>query len=147
MRFSIKSNKSKDEIIQILKTNTSERKGLSYRKYDEYFNGTVKEDSFKIQRNINYKNSFLPVIIGTIKSSENGTEINIKMRLNLFIKGFMIFWFTFVVLFCIITPFAQFDMPFCLIPYIMLIAGVLLVTIPGRIERTIAKEKLEELLQ
>ena len=67
MEYIIKTSKSKSEIIQILENNTSEKRSVFYRNYDEFFNGNISEDSFKIQRNISYRNSFLPVIIGTIK--------------------------------------------------------------------------------
>ena len=146
MEFIIKTKKSKNEIAQILQKNTSEKIRI-FCEYDEFFNGEILEESFKIQRNITYKNSFLPVIIGKIKETENGSEIYIKMRLNHFVKGFMTFWFSFVILFCLIMPFINFDLPFCLIPYIMLAFGILLVTIPNRIETKVAKKKLEELLR
>ena len=64
------------------------------------------------------------------------------MRMNLFIKGFMTFWFTFVILFCLMVPFLHFDMPFCFIPYIMLVFGIVLAVLPNRIETRKAKEKL-----
>ena len=105
------------------------------------------EESFKIQRKITYKNSFLPVIIGKIKETENGSEISIKMRLNHFVKGFMTFWFSFVILFCLMMPFKKFDFPDSLIPYLMLVFGILLVTISNKYETKIVKKKLEELLK
>lgn len=135
------------EIIQILKENTSEKRSVFYRNYNEFFNGKISEDSFKIQRNISYRNSFLPVIIGSIKENENGSEIKMKFRLNLFVSGIMIFWFSFVILFCIIMPFVKFEFPICLVPYFMLVFGAFLVTIPNKIESKKAKEKLEDLLE
>ena len=47
---------------------------------------------------------------------------------------------------CLIVPFAGFPMPAALVPYIMLVFGILLVIIPNRIEAKKAREKLEELL-
>ena len=147
MEYIIKTSKSKSEIIQILENNTSEKRSVFYRNYDEFFNGNISEDSFKIQRNISYRNSFLPVIIGTIKETDNGSEISMKMRLSLFVTGFMIFWFSFVIIFCLMMPFIKFDFPISLVPYLMLVFGILLVIIPNKIETKIAKEKLEELLK
>ncbi len=147
MKYIIQTKKSKNEITQILQENTSEKMHIFCGIYDEFFNGTISEESFKIQRNINYRNSFLPVIIGKIKEIENGSEIFIKMRLNNFVKGFMTFWFSFVILFCLMVPFMKFDFPSCLIPYIMLVFGILLVTISNKCETKIAKNKLEELLK
>ena len=128
MEFIINTKKSKNEIAQILQKNTSEKIRI-FCEYDEFFNGEILEESFKIQRNINYRNSFLPVIIGKIKETENGSEISIKMRLNHFVKGFMTFWFSFVILFCLMMPFKKFDFPDSLIPYLMLVFGIQLVTI------------------
>lgn len=147
MEYIINSRKTKAEIIQILKENISEKRSIFYRSYDEFFNGKVFDDSFKIQKNISYRNSFLPIIIGTIKKTENGSEISLKMRANRFVAGIMIFWFSIVILFCLITPFFKIEFPFCLIPYLMLIFGILLVTIPTKIETKISIEKLEDLLK
>lgn len=147
MKFLIETNKTKDEILQIIKDNTSEHRGVFFLNNGEYFNGKILENSFKIQRNISYRNSFLPVIIGKIEENDSGVKVSIKMRMNLFIKGFMTFWFTFVILFCLMVPFLHFDMPFCFIPYIMLVFGIVIVVLPNRIETRKAKEKLEELLR
>lgn len=147
MEYIINSRKTKAEIIQILKENISEKRSIFYSSYDEFFNGKVFDDSFKIQKNISYRNSFLPIIIGTIKETENGSEISLKMRANRFVAGIMIFWFSIVILFCLITPFLKIEFPFCLIPYLMLIFGILLVTIPTKIETKISIEKLEDLLK
>ena len=147
MKFIIETNKTKDEILQIIKDNTSEHRGVFFSNNGEFFNGKILENSFKIQRNISYRNSFLPVIIGKIEENDFVSKVNIKMRMNLFIKGFMTFWFTFVILFCLMVPFLHFDMPFCFIPYIMLVFGIVLAVLPNRIETRKAKEKLEELLR
>ncbi len=147
MKFLIETNKTKDEILQIIRNNTSEHRGVFFANNGEFFNGKILENSFKIQRNISYRNSFLPVIIGNIEEKDSGAKVSIKMRMNLFIKGFMTFWFTFVILFCLIVPFLHFDMPFCFFPYIMLIFGIVLAVLPNRIETRKAKEKLEDLLR
>lgn len=147
MKFLIETNKTKDEILQIIRNNTSEHRGVFFSNNGEFFNGKILENSFKIQRNISYRNSFLPVIIGNIEEKDSGAKVSIKMRMNLFIKGFMTFWFSFVILFCLMVPFLHFDMPFCFIPYIMLVFGIVLAVLPNRIETRKAKEKLEELLR
>ncbi|MCR4627135.1 MAG: hypothetical protein K5640_05760 [Treponema sp.] len=147
MKFLIETNKTKDEILQIIRNNTSEHRGVFFSNNGEFFNGKILENSFKIQRNISYRNSFLPVIIGNIEEKDSGAKVSIKMRMNLFIKGFMTFWFSFVILFCLMVPFLHFDMPFCFIPYIMLVFGIVIVVLPNRIETRKAKEKLEDLLR
>ena len=147
MKFIIETRKSKDEILQIIQKNTSEHKGILFGNNGEVFYGKIFEYSFKIQRNINYKNSFLPVIIGNIDETGSATKVTIKMRLTLFAKGFTSFWFAFVIIYCIMMPFIQFDMPFFLIPYIMLAFGILFVASLCKYETKKAKEILEKLLK
>ena len=42
-----------------------------------------------INRIIKYRNSFIPIIYGTINDDSNLTIINIKMKLHIFVKIFM----------------------------------------------------------
>jgi hypothetical protein len=147
MKFILESKKSKDEIIQIMKENTSPARSAFYRNYDEFFNGKILEDSFKLQRNINYRNSFLPVLIGEINENDSCTRITIRTRMNFFVIVFLLIWFGGVSLGCLITPFADFEIQFKFIPYLMLFAGILITVLPYNYETKKAKEKLEELLK
>ena len=82
MRFIVETNKSKDEILQIIRDNTYIKTSVfDFPKGDKYFEGSVSENSFKICRCIHYRNSFLPLIIGTIEAHEYGSTINIRMRM------------------------------------------------------------------
>jgi hypothetical protein len=56
------------------------------------FHGTLSGSSFKIRRVINYRNSFLPVIRGKIRSAGEGAVISITMNLELSTAIFMILW-------------------------------------------------------
>lgn len=56
------------------------------------YEGTVNPREFKISRVISYRNSFLPVILGTVSSGSGGTEIRLSMRMNLFVMVFMGIW-------------------------------------------------------
>lgn len=147
MRFIIETNKSKDEILQIIRDNTHIRTSVfGFLEGNTYFEGKVSENSFKICRCIHYRNSFLPLIIGTIEAHEYGSTINIRMRTAISVIVFLVIWLTSVLAGCLIVPFAGFPMPAALIPYIMLVFGILLVIIPNKIEAKKAREKLEELL-
>ncbi|MFP4661569.1 MAG: hypothetical protein ACLFPF_05210 [Halanaerobiales bacterium] len=90
----------KETALTILKSNVD-----LHQKYYSAFNlssfpfqGEVKENKFKIIRNINYHNGFLPIIKGEIKSGLDGSTVYIKMVLPLFTTLFMfsfllvIFW-------------------------------------------------------
>jgi len=148
MCFIIETNKSKDEILQIIRDNAYIKTSVfDFPKGDKYFEGSVSENSFKICRCIHYRNSFLPLIIGTIEANEYGSTINIRMRMAIPVIVFLVIWFTGVLVGCLIVPFAGFPMPTALVPYIMLVFGILLAIIPNKIEAKKAREKLEELLK
>ena len=66
---------------------------LLQRKDGPPYEGTVAETTFKIQRVIRYRNSFLPVIVGAIRPSPLGSEIEIAMRMQAPVIGFMVVWF------------------------------------------------------
>lgn len=147
MKFTIETQKSKEDIIQILSQNTSKQKSVFFRNCDEFFSGAISDDSFKIQRNITYRNSFCPVLIGYIQQSDGICKINVSTRLIIPVIILMTVWFTGVIFGCLVTPFAGFPMPHALIPYLMLAGGILLITLPRRFEEKKAKEKLKELLK
>lgn len=99
--------------------------------------GTVNNSSFKINRVINYRNSFLPQIKGDIQSHNNETKIEVTIQLQTFVLAFLMIWFIGVLLACFMTiasiPFSEFS-KFELIPFGMLIVGILLLYIPFTIE-------------
>ena len=158
MKITIETNKTKNEILEIIKKNTNEVEIETFAiEFDEndhsnkFFNGKINEDSFEILRDIKYRNSFLPILVGNIVENDNGLVVNINSRYNKFVKIFMFIWFFFVVVACVVFPLINFgnDMPviFHFVPYIILVFGIILSIIPYRVELGIAKKKLEELLQ
>jgi len=56
------------------------------------FEGTLSPDSFHLRRIIGYRNSFLPVIDGTIHGGASGSRIAVKMRMFLFVYIFGAIW-------------------------------------------------------
>lgn len=44
--------------------------------------GTANHHRFKIYRHISYRNSFLPVVIGTIQRTPTGSQVDVVMRLH-----------------------------------------------------------------
>jgi len=61
------------------------------------FLGNVEGRSFRIRRDINYRNSFLPLIRGRIVPTPSGSRVNVFMFMHPFTFMFMIFWFGFLV--------------------------------------------------
>ena len=75
--------KNIDQKTSIFVSNTGEN--------TKRFKGKIEENSFRISRYIDYKNSFLPVIKGDISSNKNNdTEIQLKMSTHIFVKIFSI---------------------------------------------------------
>jgi len=63
------------------------------------FLGSVDNLTFQIRRNIQYRNSFLPMIRGKINSTPTGSSVNVFMYMHPFSLIFMLIWFGFLVLF------------------------------------------------
>jgi hypothetical protein len=78
-----------DEIVEPPKT---WRMALRFQKSRKPYEGTIAGNTFKISRNINYRNSFLPVIVGEIHPQPSGCYVKINMNLNMVVMVFMIFW-------------------------------------------------------
>ncbi len=69
------------------------------------YRGTISNANFKISRIINYRNSFLPIITGSISSRAGKTEIHLKLRIQKFAFVFMLIWFSAVALVCLVIIF------------------------------------------
>jgi hypothetical protein len=57
------------------------------------FVGSVNDSSFKIRRDIRYRNSFLPIIRGRVIASGLGSRLAVLMHIHPFSALFMGFWF------------------------------------------------------
>ena len=119
--------------LQNLANKTEEKKAfkLGWRApvYSKPYIGFIADGEFEIHRNITYRNSFLPIIRGKISSQLNGATITIKMGIENFVKVFMAIWLGFTFLFCILVLFVAFKAsfsPFFIIPFIMVIFGLVL---------------------
>jgi hypothetical protein len=56
------------------------------------FLGEVGPDRFKIVRNINYRNSWMPVLVGRITQEGANAVIRVRLRLVTFVLVFTSFW-------------------------------------------------------
>ena len=123
----------------------------------EPYEGSIVNNTFKIQRVITYRNSFLPVITGEISQARGMTEIKIEMRPVLFVLIFMGMWLGTVGIACIVILvatiltfpdiFQQGFSPASLIPFGMFIFGYLLVTLGFKYESSTSKEFLKTLFE
>jgi hypothetical protein len=99
------------------------------------FIGSVLDDSFKMRRNIRYRNSFLPMIRGRIASYGVGTRVSVTMFLHPVVVIFMIFWLSMVASVAFSHPTLS------LIPWGMLAFGVAL-PVGGFIPEAIKAKRL-----
>jgi hypothetical protein len=58
----------------------------------EPFIGRVRDESFKLRRDIRYRNSFLPLVRGRIVPTSTGTRVSVAMFVHPFVAVFMLFW-------------------------------------------------------
>ena len=154
MNLTLSSPKPPETVLQTLRANTSARPPSLWfpSNVKECFHGTIADNTFRLQRNIQYRNSFLPVIRGRVDPTESGSEIRLEMSIHPLVMAFLAVWFTFVVLACLATLFGTIagtplPLPVLFGTWGMLLFGILLAIVPFRIEAKKAKETLESLLQ
>jgi hypothetical protein len=100
------------------------------------FIGCVQEESFKIRRDIRYRNSFLPMIWGRVTPNGVGARVYVTMFIHPLVALFMIFWLGMVGYGALSIPSAS-----SLIPGGMFIFGVAL-TVGAFIPEAIKAKRL-----
>lgn len=145
-KYQIQTRLQEDEVYQRIQNL------ISY----EYL-GTLSGNTFKISRNIRYRNSFLPEIKGSVEKLKGKTVVNISMNLKLFVKIFMIIWLSLVGLPSAIILIVLFRRllfwnfenlsAFLLIPIGMFIFGYLLMLLAFRLEAISSVKTINELLE
>ena len=153
------SELNKEELLARLDNEIEAEKSFGFGaksfSYSKPYIGKIAYDRFEIKRAINYRNSFLPVIKGTIKNDLNGSKINVKMNLIDFVKVFMIVWLGGVSLGCIASTYSLFFRNntnsetgfFMFVPFIMLVFGIAMGSLGFKAESKKSIADLEELLQ
>ncbi len=151
--YVVRSSLSQKEALSRL-SDRIERK-LNFGTYSsrKIFIGNVEGNRFKISRIISGKNSFLPIIDGVIEAKNNGSVIEMIMRVNAFVLIFMAVWFTGVLLGCVGVGVSIIkNMAHGLqiseiqaVPFVMLVFGVGLFTIPFWLEVKFAKNELNKI--
>lgn len=88
------------EVIQRISDIVGSKRSIfeAFKQQKKPYEGSFRDNTFKISRVINYRNSFLPVISGTIQKEFDGTIIKVKMRLYPFVSVFAVIWLTGVLL-------------------------------------------------
>ena len=146
---------SPDEVLKRLSENIEPKKGFSFSlfgtKFTKTYTGQIRDTSFSMQRNINYRNSFLPQITGLVSSNFGQTQVNIKMRPEISVLIFMSIWLGVAGFMCImIAIFCISDgiFPFPIILPLPFFAFGYLITYFGfKTESKKSKEFLAQLLE
>ncbi len=91
--YTLTTKLSVDEVRVLIENNTGPKESFglftSNNNSSRPYEGSITGNSFTISRIINYSNSFLPIITGTISRFIDKTEIKIKMRLQKFVTVFI----------------------------------------------------------
>lgn len=154
-KYSLKCNCNREKIVEILQKNTDVKRPFIKFKDSKKFWGKVKLDSFKIERQISYRNSFLPIIKGKIIENEEKTIIEIKMRMHILVEIFMIIWLSFALSIGSITGKLFVKNLInnggfkgeLLTPFFMFLLGLTLTNVAFWLEVKKAKEELTKLLE
>jgi hypothetical protein len=159
--YLLKTNLSADEVLGRIKNSIENKKPFRFSilkdDYTKPYTGQIIGRTFKMTRNINYRNSFLPNIYGQITSFLGITTVKIKMRPNMIVLAFISLWLGTVGLICITilfgvlfkskfiakdTPLIALFMPF------LMFATVYLMTYFGfKVESKKSKKFLDEILE
>ena len=152
---------SADEVLKRVADNIQQRQGFSFStfnsNYTKPYTGQIIGTTFTMNRNINYRNSFLPVITGHVKTFLGQTQVNIKIRPVTLVLIFISFWLGIGGLVCLgmlLIGLLQFRQilqdgfsPMLFIPFGMFVFGCLLTHFAFKGESKNSKEFLARLLE
>jgi hypothetical protein len=143
------TNISTFEILKRIADNIEPKQGFNLipfdtRKYTKPYTGYIHGLTFTMNRNINYGNSFSPMITGKLETFSGKTEIKLKMRLVGFVAVLISLWLGAAGLVCLgiiivgLSRLKQISQtgfsPMVLIPFVMFVFGVFLVLLPFKYE-------------
>jgi hypothetical protein len=93
----IPTNRSVAEATELLAKHVGKRPMFNPQTFgggdSTYFRGKLEDGHFKITRIIYRRNSFLPVLVGTIENDGFKAVMKTKVRLDWFVFGFLFFLF------------------------------------------------------
>ena len=88
--FEIKTTLSRQEVVDVLSANTSERAEQASCTSYRYFEGSVFSNQFKINKNLRYTKPFQPCINGVIEQKDDCTNIRVLMNMQNNVKEALI---------------------------------------------------------
>jgi len=119
---------------------------------DTIYTGECSDNKFKLTRNINYRNSFLPIIKGKIDSNQNSTIIDVNMQLHILVRIFMSIWVTGTLISCIVIIYTSISEEITLdthtfIPFFLFFFGIVFPYIGFKYESKKSIEHLKEIFE
>jgi hypothetical protein len=100
-RFQVDSSLTSQEVLQRIHVLAREAPGFWQSIKESFgarrgggppFIGKVEGDTFRLSRDIHYRNSFLPQVRGRVISSPTGSRVLVTMHLHPVVGAFMLFW-------------------------------------------------------
>jgi hypothetical protein len=151
-RFAIETTLSPEEVAQRLRDVTEPGRLLRIRsERSKEFRGSVNDREFTITRIIRYRNSFLPAVRGRIEPAQDGTCVEVSMRLHGFVLAFMGLWFGLVTVifvgFIAAVAITQKFTPAVFAPLGFYAFGYALATGAFKVESGRTRERLDALLR
>lgn len=122
----------------------------NFYSYSKPYYGTIYGSRFEINRALNYRNSFAPIIKGELFTHYEGTRIKVSMKPHGLVLVFMIIRFGAVFIGCFVTIIALLTQGFnlyFLIPFAMLVFGVALILGGFKTESKRSRNDLKEIFQ
>lgn len=94
-RFTLETSTPMANVLKRMQETVEPRRRWRFKRPASDFEGVLSTTSFRIRRIITHRNSFIPVVIGTIRPRiEGGTRIDIAMRMRWHVTLFMLLWFS-----------------------------------------------------
>ena len=128
----LSSELSSEQISNRLKRITDKKNSFSNWGSSTYsFEGEISESHFSINRIVTGRNSFVPIIKGTLTNYDGLTKLNLTFKLNTLVKVFLIVTgIFFITIGTIVTSiFSAFDEHFFLKPWMVPLPILLFTTV------------------
>lgn len=146
-RLHLETNLSPEEVLRLIDNYlTTKKNARQFLDFSAYLNGRVKGNRFTLMKRGGGRNSFRPIIKGTVSQNGTGAHIKISMRLHFFVTAFMFVWLYGVGAACLSAFVSGQFSAETLIPFGMLIFGIALPGFGFWSEAKDAEAKLRELI-
>jgi hypothetical protein len=146
--FEVVTHLSSKDIVDRLRQNTEPKRWFRFSRIHQEFEGEIEDSSFSINRIIDYRNSFLPMLKGVIEGSSHGTIVKVRMLPNVFVLLFMTLWFGGIGTFACLALFSgpKAALPGLIGPAVMLLFGSVLMNWAFWPEAKISRKKLIDIV-